>query len=283
MAKLDPSKITAQQRKRLERLSKVVDNGQFAILEHLFDIEERFEGKMSEIESKIPNLDSITAAIKGKDGADGREGKDGRDGRDGNDGGDYILTESDRSEIARGIRVPIVRQIVEKRTETVIKELPVVRETIIKEPLAVKFSPQEVRDLLELLSGDDRLDAKALRGLDEYLRLNPPNGPMLHPVALGNLPDVSVVGVLAGQVLTWNGTYWYAGDQSSSAGFQLPLTGAVDGVNATYTWKTAPNAIVVDGAALQKSEQGDLNTVNWTGMATTVMLVAPTQSIFAVA
>lgn len=67
------------------------------------------------------------------------------------------------------------------------------------------------------------------------------------------------------------------------SGFQSPLTGSVDGVNRTFTWTTAPSAITVDGATLQKTEQGSFSTVNWSGTTTTVMAVAPTQSIFAVA
>lgn len=69
------------------------------------------------------------------------------------------------------------------------------------------------------------------------------------------------------------------GSGGGGSGFQLPLTGAVNGINRTYTWSTAPNAITVDGATLQKSEQG--GTVNWTGTVTTVMTIAPNDSIFA--
>ena len=65
----------------------------------------------------------------------------------------------------------------------------------------------------------------------------------------------------------------------SSSGFQLPLSGSVDGTNQTFTWATAPNAITVDGVSLQKTEQG--GTHNWTGTTTTVLLLAPNQSIFA--
>ncbi len=68
----------------------------------------------------------------------------------------------------------------------------------------------------------------------------------------------------------------------SSSGFQLPLSGAVDGSNQAYTWTTAPNVIVVDGAPLQKVDQnGD---VNWTLVGvTTTLTFAPTRSIFAIA
>ena|ERR1700733_4922594 len=66
----------------------------------------------------------------------------------------------------------------------------------------------------------------------------------------------------------------------SGSGFQIP-TGTVNGSNQTFVFVTAPNAIVVDGATLQKTEQGGV--VNWTGTTTITMLVAPNESIFSVA
>ena len=68
----------------------------------------------------------------------------------------------------------------------------------------------------------------------------------------------------------------------SGGGFQVPLSGAVDGNNVTFVWATAPNVIVTDqGKAMQKvSSDG---TVNWTGTTTTVLTVAPTSDIYATA
>lgn len=66
------------------------------------------------------------------------------------------------------------------------------------------------------------------------------------------------------------------------SGFQIPI-GTVDGSNRIFVFATAPNAIVVDGATLQKTEQGSLLTGNWTGTTTVSLLVAPTQSVFATA
>src|ERR1700728_435264 len=65
-----------------------------------------------------------------------------------------------------------------------------------------------------------------------------------------------------------------------SSGIQSP-SGTVNGSNTVFTWSVAPNAIVVDGAVLQNTEQG--GTVNWTGTTTTTLLIAPTQSVFGVA
>jgi hypothetical protein len=66
----------------------------------------------------------------------------------------------------------------------------------------------------------------------------------------------------------------------TSAGFQIP-TGTVNGSNKTFVFTTAPNAVVVDGATLQQTEQGGVQ--NWSGSTTITLLVAPNESIFSVA
>lgn len=89
--------LSPQQIRKLKKLAKVVDEGNIAILEHLFEIEE-----------KIPDIDKILSSVRGKDGDDGEkgekgdkgdrgergdkgiDGKDGRDGRDGRDGIDGV-------------------------------------------------------------------------------------------------------------------------------------------------------------------------------------------------
>jgi hypothetical protein len=92
-----------------------------------------------------------------------------------------------------------------------------------------------------------------------------------------------------GGVVNWTGTTTTIltvppvnsafGEISNPSNFQLPLTGVVNGSNQTYTWTTAPTAIVVDGTTLQKVEQS--GTVNWTGTTTTVLTVPPVNSIIA--
>ncbi len=107
-----------------------------------------------------------------------------------------------------------------------------------------------------------------------------------------SLPDVDKLEVSKGirnaSSFIYKGTRYgteelmHGGSSSSSSGsaFQQPVSGAVDGVNATYTWTTAPNVIVVDqGRPMQKvSSDG---TVNWTGTTVTVLTIAPNFDIFA--
>lgn len=69
-----------------------------------------------------------------------------------------------------------------------------------------------------------------------------------------------------------------------SSGFQQPTSGVIDGVNKTFTWTSAPNAIVVDqGRTMQKTNSAPDSNNNWSGTTTTVLQVAPSYDIFAVA
>lgn len=64
-----------------------------------------------------------------------------------------------------------------------------------------------------------------------------------------------------------------------SSGFQTP-SGALN--QAVFTWGTAPNAIVVDGVVLQKTQQD--GNVNWTGTNVITLTGAfPSFSIFGIA
>lgn len=59
--------------------------------------------------------------------------------------------------------------------------------------------------------------------------------------------------------------------------FQTP-SGTVNGVNATFVYSAAPNAIVVDGAIKRKTSAD--GTSNWSGTTTAVMVIAPTFTTF---
>src|SRR3990167_7658080 len=85
-------------------------------------------------------------------------------GDKGDSGEDYILTENDKKEIAGKIAVPIVEKVVEK-TET-IRELPIVTNEI--KEVAVAENPEKIRDKLETLTKEERLDISAIRGLEKY-------------------------------------------------------------------------------------------------------------------
>lgn len=65
----------------------------------------------------------------------------------------------------------------------------------------------------------------------------------------------------------------------SSAGAVNTFTGTVNGVNQTFVFATAPNALSVDNVPRQKTSSD--GTVNWTGTTTVVLTVAPNFDLFA--
>src|SRR3990167_9139836 len=79
------------------------------------------------------------------------------------DGKDYILTEEDKRDIAQKIKVPIVEKVVEK-TE-VIKEHPIITNEI--KEVAILETPEAIRDKLQTLEGEERLDAQYIKNLPE--------------------------------------------------------------------------------------------------------------------
>jgi len=66
----------------------------------------------------------------------------------------------------------------------------------------------------------------------------------------------------------------------SATGYQSP-SGTVNGSNTVFVFSTAPNAIVVDGVPMQKTQSD--STANWTGTTTITLSVAPNFDIFGIA
>lgn len=65
----------------------------------------------------------------------------------------------------------------------------------------------------------------------------------------------------------------------STGGFtELPATGAVNGINASFTFTQAPTYIVSDHAVYKKTNSS--GTANWTGTTAVVMTMPPTEDIF---
>ena len=79
----------------------------------------------------------------------------------GKDGENYILKESDKTEIASKIKIPVIDRVIEK-TETIIEQPIITNE--IKE-VAVTDSAEQIKKKLESLKGDKRLDASAIKNL----------------------------------------------------------------------------------------------------------------------
>jgi hypothetical protein len=165
--------LTPKNKRKVEKLLRVVENGNAAVVEHLFEVEEKIDEVLPEVDKKIesaleriPDMKNVLEQIKGKDGKDGEsiqgppgpKGKDGetivgppgKDGRDGRDGKD---AEIDTTQIA-----------LEASSMAVAELLPLIPTIEAIEADLPKLG-LSVRDSLELLGGEDRLDRKAIRGI----------------------------------------------------------------------------------------------------------------------
>lgn len=237
---MDLQNLSPKQKRKLEKVAKVIDEGNLAVVEHLFEIEENFESKteelnkkvdnaVEEIKSTVPNINDLLEQVKGKDGEDGedaspedvanilRKDKKFIDSLKGEKGDVYNLTESDKEKIVAKIKVPVVEKIIE-RTE-VIKELPTITQVVDSEEIAnltakkIEDSlPQygEVfRDGLELLPEGEKLKMSAIQDLIEKLNAIE----SAHKVIGANrnlyqLLDVNISGINTGQGIMWNGQQW---------------------------------------------------------------------------
>lgn len=133
----------------------------------------KFEDKISDVENKI---ETLIEDVKKKDyilefDKEGlKEELRGEKGKPGDKGDNYVLTDSDKDEIASKVVVPIVEKVVERvieKTETIV-EKPIITE-VIKE-VAVAEDVEQIIQKLESQVGDDRLDASAIKNLPEFIK-----------------------------------------------------------------------------------------------------------------
>jgi hypothetical protein len=144
--------LTPQQQRKLEKLTKVVNQGDLAILEHLFEL----ETKIDEVKEEIPDLDDVLESVKGQPGKDSDIA-----GPQGEPGEDYVLTEEDKAEIASKITVPVVEKVIEK-IQT-IREIPIVTENVVE--VAVTDTPEKIVDKIN--SSEYQIEPERVKGLND--------------------------------------------------------------------------------------------------------------------
>lgn len=144
----------------LDKLHELEDE----LSDSIKEIKNKFDNAINEIKNTVPDLDKVLASIKGKDGNNSVV-----PGPKGEDGNDYILTESDKKEIAGKVKIPIVEKIVEKIE--VIKEQPMITNEI--KEVAIAEKPEIIRNKLETLKGKERLAITAIDGLEEKIKAIP--------------------------------------------------------------------------------------------------------------
>jgi|SRR6185312_8804348 len=179
--------------------------------------------------------------------------------KDGENGKDYILTGSDKKEIAGLISVPVVEKVIE-RTEVVKEILPKsIDVSSVKGAVSKKELEQESKKILD---GMVRFEGR-IKAVDQRW-----HG--------GGLSRVSHDSTLSGSGTPSDPLTVVGG---TGTGYQKPLTGSLN--QATFTWTTAPNVIVVDNIPRQKVQSD--GTINWTGTTTTILNIWPTYDIYATA
>lgn len=140
--------------------------------------------------------------------------KDGVDGKDGRDGKDAVVSDAQIQEAA-------------ERAHKLI-QLPDFDSLITQEPTAI-------RDALELLQGEERLNIEAIKGLQDTL--NEIRDSAMRNVSLGGGGGVSK-----------NFVVDYVADNAGGGGhtFETP-TGTINGSNTTFTVANTPAYIIING------------------------------------
>lgn len=173
----------------------------------------------------------------------------------------------------------------------------VIKELETKIDLWKQLSPIEIKNSLENLVGDERLDKSAIKGIDvieekiKSIELRPTGG---RGTSIGiqlyvdgvRKGRVSTVNLVAGSGITLAHTtsgqrndILITSSGGSGSFTKLDATGTVDSSNTSFTFSSAPQIIVVDGRALQKTSSD--GTVNWTGTTSVTLTIAPNYDIYA--
>lgn len=78
--------LTPKQSSRLNKVAKVVKDGNLAIVEHLFELEEKFDSAVVEVKESVPSFEKLVEYMEAEKGDKGDRGDDGINGKDGETG-----------------------------------------------------------------------------------------------------------------------------------------------------------------------------------------------------
>ena len=273
--------LTNKQLKRADMLDNLLKKGEVSILEEISSVYEQIDQFQERIDTFSRTInDSLVHLVRMVETVKKMKGEDGYTpikGVDYKDGENYVLKPSDLDAIAKKVNVPVVEKVIEKTTEVVVKEQPIVKTEIVKETTIDKSDSGEeiVSKINELpIEADKQIDAKHIKGLPIF---NGSGGrPALQVLSSGVKVGTKTIELnFVGPTVTdTNGRITV-----TTGSGKLTATGTVDGSNTSFTFSSAPSIIFVDdGAPLQQIDQnGD---VNWTGTTSVTLTNAPTRSIF---
>ena len=144
---------------------KVVDETTLGVFKMVEELNDR-------LDEEIPDLKDVLKRVKGDKGDKGEDGKDGRDGIDGKNGKDGT-DGADGKPGVRGHRgepgaVPDTTTIALEAAGIAQERLTPFIPTIEQIEADLPKLGERIRDGLEVLQGDERLDASAVKGLPEF-------------------------------------------------------------------------------------------------------------------
>jgi hypothetical protein len=258
---------TEKKKKDLKKLAEAGGkDSDLVLLDAVHDLEDKFDDTVSQIKQEIPDLDDVLASVRGKDGEDGQEGVEGPKGEKGEKG--------DRGERGpegkQGPKGDSGKSPSRGELKAIIE--PLIPESIAIDEIALANSIQAdiekklpalgnaIRDALELLSGDDRLDITALRGIEELKDLidgavqkaGVKSGWGAHPLTIqqSGTTKAKVARVInfTGATVSINASGVITVAITGGSGWTVETpTGTVDSSNTAFTATATPIYIVVDG------------------------------------
>ncbi len=145
-----------------------------------------------------------------------------------------------------------IEEKLQKAVESVMKLIPKIPDPIIFDPTSLqnqidvlmayespKIEAGEIRDLLEVLKGEERLDASAIKNLPEATKTVVEG--MNKALALYMLIDMDLAGIQIGQSIKWDGVRWIPYTPAGGGGTAV-YNEVVAGSNNTWTLAFTPNS-----------------------------------------
>lgn len=236
-----PQSTPSQKLKKLDKLERAIKGDVVSVFEHIDDVESSLNSEVEQIHAKIDNLD-IPERLTEQDLVSIIEPLIPEPVK-GDKGDSYVLTSQDKEEIVSKIKVPVVEKVIERieikreeiDTDKIASDASILAFRAIqdsipsKESIATEITAQgeNVRDSLELLQNENRLDRKAIKGLDDYeeiselARTKSNNGMRGGKGLFSQMNDVSITNPTNGQVPKYNSTTgkWENGNDTGSTSF----------------------------------------------------------------